>query len=487
MVVSQACCTRGIFACYLQHTFRTALRWGWTVAVLLAFFTTHHAAWAGGPQCTIKIVDRQNGWPVPLVELRTTHNVRLVSDNAGVIAFDLPELMDVETWFTVTGHGYTVPADGFGYRGVRLTPKNGATLTIKVDRQLPAKRLGRITGGGIFGESQKVGLAQDWREQGILGCDSVQNAIHNGRLFWAWGDTNVPQYPLGLFHTTGATTPVQPLQSFKPPVRLRYDYFKDEKDRPRSIARMEGSGPTWISGCVSLPDREGKNRLVATYVKIRPPLTVYQTGLCVWDESEKAFKNHKVLWNRDKQRPDERPPLFPEGHAVFTTGDDGGRKVLFGDPFPRLQCDATFEAWSDPQNWQPLKPQKQVHTKTGDQKITPHRGSIAWNAFKQKWVAVFTQFGGKPSSLGEIWYAEAPSPTGPWASAIKVVTHQNYTFYNPHLHPELVKEGSPILLFEGTYTRQFAGTPPATPRHDYNQVLYRIDLNEPVFQSNPGR
>src|SRR5262245_12737600 len=72
--------------------------------------------------CRIEVVEKASGWPVPLVELRTTHNVRLVSDNAGVIAFDLPELMGRETWFEVHGQGYEVPKDGFGMRGVRVTP-----------------------------------------------------------------------------------------------------------------------------------------------------------------------------------------------------------------------------------------------------------------------------------------------------------------------------------------------------------------------------
>ena len=51
--------------------------------------------------CRIEIVEERTGWPVPLVELRTTHHARFVSDNAGRIAFDLPELMGRETWFEV--------------------------------------------------------------------------------------------------------------------------------------------------------------------------------------------------------------------------------------------------------------------------------------------------------------------------------------------------------------------------------------------------
>ena len=70
----------------------------------------------------------------------------------------------------------------------------------------------------------------------------------------------------------------------------------------------------------------------------------------------------------------------------------------------------------------------------------------------EKWVTIFTQLHGKPSLLGEIWYAESEAPTGPWKDAVKVVTHSNYTFYNPQLHPEFTEPDSPLLFFEATYT-----------------------------------
>ena len=61
---------------------------------------------------------------------------------------------------------------------------------------------------------------------------------------------------------------------------------------------------------------------------------------------------------------------------------------------------------------------------------------------------------------------------------LRVLSHDNYTFYNPRLHPEFTPEGSPILLFEGTYTAEFAVRPTPTPRHNYNQMLYRLDLDD---------
>ena len=97
------------------------------------------ASATGGPAlCRIEVVEQGSGWPVPLVEMRTTHQTRFVTDNAGVIAFDLPELMGREVWFDVIGHGYEMPKDGFGYRGVRLKPEAGRTLKVEVKRTGPA-------------------------------------------------------------------------------------------------------------------------------------------------------------------------------------------------------------------------------------------------------------------------------------------------------------------------------------------------------------
>lgn len=425
--------------------------------------------------CRIEVIDQANGWPVPLVELRTTHQVRFVSDNAGVIALDHPELMGVETWFSVIGHGYEVPTDGFGYRGVRLVPRAGERLTVRVARKLPAKRLGRLTGGGLFGESQKLGEQTDWRESRIFGCDSVQFASHRGKSYWAWGDTILSHYPLGRFHMIGATTEAAPSSRPEPPIRPDYGYFRDDQGVPRNIGEMPGKGPTWISGLVSLPDVTGRQRLVGTYLKIEPPLAAYEAGLCVWDDDRELFERQRVLWSAsDTER---EPPRMPDGHAMLWPDEEGRPAVWFGDPFPRVRMSATWEAWSDPTRWEFLEPQARVLDKRG-REIRPHRGSIAWNGYRKRWVSIFTEIGGEGSYLGEIWYAEADEPTGPWGPAIRVVTHEDYTFYNPRIHPSWADSESSVLLFEGTYTQQFSGNREPTPRHDYNQILYRLDLDE---------
>jgi hypothetical protein len=437
------------------------------------------------PPCRIEVVEKGAGWPVPLVELRTTHQVRFITDNAGVIAFDLPELMGRETWFDVIGHGYEIPKDGFGYRGVRLEPEPGKTLRVEVVRTILARRLGRITGVGLFAESQKLGGERDWPEGGVLGCDSVQNAVHRGRLFWLWGDTTLARYPLGIFDGTSATTPMEPLTSFEPPVHLKFDYFTDAAGAPRGVAKMPGDGPTWVTGYLSLPDKSGTSRLVASYTKIKPPMDAYEWGLCVWNDAAASFERLRVVWTKSDAAP--KPPPIPEGHPVLWKDPSGREWVLFGNPLPTLRCPATFEAWQDSATWETLKPQETLASTTDGQPVKLHSGSIAWNVWRKRWVTVFMQAFGKPSAFGELWYAEADAPAGPWGPAVKVLTHENYTLYNPRLHPEFTPSDSPILIFEGTYTMQFADRPPPTPRYDYNQVLYRLDLDDPALKPAQGK
>ena len=126
--------------------------------------------------------------------------------------------------------------------------------------------------------------------------------------------------------------------------------------------------------------------------------------------------------------------------------------------------------------------------------MSAHRGSVYWNEYRKRWVMIAVESAGT-SFLGEVWFAESDTPLGPWVYARKVVTHDRYSFYNPKQHPMLDKGGGRTLFFEGTYTRTFSGNPDATPRYDYNQIMYRLNLDDarlnlpvPVYRRrNAGR
>ncbi len=425
----------------------------------------------------LQLVDADNGWPVPLVELRTTDQVRYVSDNAGIIAVDDPSLMNRATWFSVIGHGYGVAADGFGYQGLRITPQPGQTQQIKLTRRIIAERVGRLTGRGLFAESQKLGAESDWLDGPIAGCDSVQVATHRGQLYWAWGDTKLSSYPLGVFHMTSATSEVNAFAAAEPPLRPNFNFFLDSRGRVRAVAEMPGSGPTWLTGYVSLPDSQGAQHLVAFYRKIRPPLETYESGLCKWNEQQRQFEHLQTVW--EKTDPVGKQTLIADGHPALWTDTAGVRWLYFGNPLPHVRMRASFEDWQAVSEWQALRPQPDIPSAADQKPITPHSGSIAWNAYRQRWVTVFMQKFGQPSAFGTLWYAEADSPVGPWEHAVEVLSHDNYTFYNPRLHPTATQDDSPWLYFEGTYTAEFANHAQPTPLYDYNQILYRLDLRDP--------
>lgn len=112
---------------------------------------------------------------------------------------------------------------------------------------------------------------------------------------------------------------------------------------------------------------------------------------------------------------------------------------------------------------------------TTKQPIVLHGGSVAWNAYRMKWIMIAVQSMGT-SPLGEVWYAEARRPHGPWPWARKIVSHDSYSFYNPRHHPYFDQDGGRIIYFEGTYADTFSGAKFPTPRYNYNQVMYRLDL-----------
>ncbi|HMI92680.1 MAG TPA: SGNH/GDSL hydrolase family protein, partial [Polyangiales bacterium] len=106
-----------------------------------------------------------------------------------------------------------------------------------------------------------------------------------------------------------------------------------------------------------------------------------------------------------------------------------------------------------------------------------HASSMAWNEQRGRFVQIVEEIYGTPSLLGELWYAEGDTPMGPWVYTRKVVTHDNYSFYNPRLHPYFDQERGRRIFFEATYTATFTDAVP-TPRADYNQVMHQLDLDD---------
>ena len=467
------------------------------------------------PYFGIHVIDEQTGRGVPLVELRATNEAVWWTDSAGWVAFHEPDLMDREVFVAVSGPGVEYPKDGFGYRGARLMPKAGATATIKVKRTNIAERLYRITGQGAYRDSELLGLNQPGaiiQFAGVMGQDSVQAVPYRGKIFWLWGDTNLPNYPLGNFHTTSAFSPLPGPKTYQPAVGIPLDYLMDTKQphRVRGMAPSNEPGPVWLFGLLTVEDADGNEALVAHFARQKSLAETVEQGLVRFDDEAGVFKKSAKLELSNAWR-------HPRGNAVRVRETDGDY-FYFVDAFANTRVKADWKSLIDPNSYEAFAfdaakksyrwqrdaaPTTQAeerklvgegklkaaegHYQLADdrgQTVTAHRSTINFNEFRKKWVMIASEMGQKdsPSLLGEVWYAEADAVTGPWRRAVKIVSHPRYTFYNPRHHVFFDEDGGRMIYFEGTYTREFSGNPVPTPRYDYNQVLYRLDLADPRLE-----
>lgn len=464
----------------------------WRLGVFILALASIQAA--ESPYFEIRVVDDSTGRGVPLVELETVHNVRWVTDNAGRIAFHEPGLMDREVFFHVRSHGYEAAKDGFGYRGTRVRPVAGGRAEVKLKRLNIAERLYRVTGQGLYRDSLLLGhsspLAQPLLNGGVLGQDSVQAVLHRGAIRWFWGDTNRAGYPLGLFRTSGAVSKLPASGGLPVADGIDLEYLVGDDGFSRAMVDLpEKEGVVWIDGVSVVPDAQGNDTLICHYSRRAGLAEELAHGVAVFDEMVQVFQSSAVR--------DAGAWQIPRGHPTRWKDAEGIDWLLIGDPFLHTRVRATLEAVLDPsayeswdgQQWHkaagPPKPAPLTDAETGDA-ITIHAGSCRWNAYRQRWIMIAHQAWGKPSNLGEVWYAEASAPTGPWSKARRIVTHDRMDFYNPCHHDFFDLEGGRIIHFEGTYVNTFSGNPDTTQRYNYNQVMYRLDLDDPRLAEARG-
>jgi len=457
----------------------------------------------------IHVIDESTGRGVPLVTLKTTNHIALTTDSAGCIAFDEPGLMNRAVYFSVEGPGYALPKDGFGFVGVRLTPVAGKSVEVKVLRTNIAERLCRLTGQGIYRDSTLLGreapLPSPNLFADVVGQDSVQVVPWKGRYFWIFGDTLRPNYPLGNYHSTAAWSDAPDKGGLEPEQGIHFEYFTDENGGVAKMLPVEEPGAVWLFGMHTVMDAANKEHLMAHYSRWRDLGKRLEHGLAKLDESSGRFQRTTVLG-------DEFDWQHPQGNAVLAKGADGDW-IYFATPFCQTRVKANYDsvqntsayeslAWSPEQGdyvWQhALKPTAQkdeekliaakqlsadkarmqvVDAQTG-KAVHLHAGSVHWNKHRERWVMIAVQENGAESYLGEVWYVEAKQIEGPWRKAVKIATHPKYSFYNPSHHAFFDQQDGRIIYFQGTYAETFSGNPIATPRYDYNQVMYRLDLDD---------
>eukprot|EP00750_Incisomonas_marina_P001263 INCI1105.5.p1 GENE.INCI1105.5~~INCI1105.5.p1 ORF type:complete len:610 (+),score=69.94 INCI1105.5:312-2141(+) len=376
----------------------------------------------GWPYAGVRVIDNATGRGVPCVGLTSTSSVTWFTDSAGIAAVDANGVAasGAQLWLDISSDGYVAAADGFGYRGVRANVSAGAVTNITVTRANIAQRMYRLTGEGIYRDTVLMGksfppppIAKPLLNAQVMGQDSVLSTVYQNKIFWFWGDTLQPSYPLGNFYTTAATSKLPPSMGghgLHENVGVDLEYFVDPQTGfVRGVAPNDrGSGPVWISDVFVVSQH--RNLSFSTVDRNRvsldaPPLSNEQNetmfalfaqggfstnrrGLLRWNDSTSLF-DEVAHWPVDSPM----APFLPSGHAFLAEGtrstchralrrsktsgavplsdalasslefdsaatpSDTVQFVYFGNPWPkvRIPIDADFTNEASYESFTPLK------------------------------------------------------------------------------------------------------------------------------------
>jgi len=481
---------------------------------------------------TIRFVDDQTGRGVPLVELTTTNDIRYYTDSNGIVAFYEPGLMDQAVYFHIKSDGYEFPEDFLGSRGVALKVTGGGSAEFRIRRTSIAERLYRVTGEGIYRDSVLVGapvpIKQPVLNGQVMGQDGGLAIPWRGKIYWFWGDTARPSYPLGNFAISAATSEWPDEGGLSPDTGIDLSYFVDESGFSRPMlpsADFPGPGPKWIGGLKIVPDESGSERLVADYMRIGDRGVTNERGLAIFNDQTESFQR---LVQFDEH--DSMSSACTTGHPVriIASGIDYYYQGYIPPFLCRMRADlphvedlTSYEGFSPllagaryeksvskldrapdghlqyswKRNTEPLSPGEereliaagkmkagerffQLRSVDTDFPVEPGPGTIQWNSFRKRWVMIVKEDEGL-ANHGTMWFAEADTPLGPWVYAKQILRHEKYNFYNPVHHGFFDQHGGRVIYFEGTYSDLFAAGAEITPRYNYNQIMYRVALDDP--------
>ena len=483
------------------------------IVILLIFNTFTLFSQVNPNYFTIKVVDQETMRGVPMVEFKTTNQLLYYTDSNGIIAFNEPSLIGLWVSFSMFSHGYECPTEQVTFN---LIP--GTCTEVRIKRVNIAERLYRITGQDIYGESSKIGLSVPISHQGlngkVFGQDTFIETLYKGKLFWFWGDTMGPTSFNG--HASGATSKLPGKGGLDPNVGIDLEYFTDSNGLNKGMCDMQGPGLIWIDWLANLPDENGIERLYAKYTRTQTLDKAYERGIALFDDFSQSFKSQVRIdkW-LDRVHSSGHPVRISSGGLEYLYIFDryglervraDANQIMDPDKYEHYTCLATGSKYTDMNPKVEHDPNNQVvyNWKTDadalsiDQqnklinsgKLLATEGwfrpfdavtgksvplnpcSVFWNNFRKHWVMIAYEF------CGGIWFLESDTPTGPWTYARKIVSHDKYDFYNPGQHPIFDQECGRIIYFEGTYTLGFSGTKEGTPLYDYNQMMYRLTLDD---------
>ncbi len=341
---------------------------------------------------------------------------------------------------------------------LKVTP--GGSATIKLKRLNIAERLYRLTGEGIYRDSLLTGhtvpLKRPLLNGQVTGQDAGHAIAYHGKLYWFWGDTNQLGYALGNFASSGATSELPGNGGLDPNVGVDLDYFVNETGFSRAMGALPGDGLKWIFWMMTVPDEQRRERLLAQYERMGKQGKADERGLVIFNDQTERFEKLAQF--------DLQLPLHPNGRP-FRVNVNGASYYYFAVLYPdnafvRVRADLrhltnqrAYEAftclapgsrynkrsaklerhadgslvWGWKANTDVISYEReliaahrmqareawfQLQDVTTGAAVTTYSGSVQWNEFRRRWVMIAQK------NVGEIWFAEADTPVGPWVFGV---------------------------------------------------------------------
>jgi hypothetical protein len=276
----------------------------------------------------------------------------------------------------------------------------------------------------------------------VTGQDAGHAIRYRGKLYWFWGDTNQLAYPLGNFASSGATSELPGNGGLDPNVGIDLNYFVNETGFSRAMAPLPGAGLKWVFWMMTVADEQGRERLIAQYERMGQAGKAAERGLVLFNDETQQFEKLVQFALKLPLHPNGRPfrvNVNGEAYYYFAVLYPDNAFVRVRAEFAHLKDQCTYEAFTC------LVPGSR-YNKASSQLERRADGSLVWG-----WKA----------NTDAISYERE-------RELIKV----------GKMHPFFDQDGGRVIFFEGTYTNLFSGNAVQTPRYDYNQIMYRLRLDD---------
>jgi hypothetical protein len=484
----------------------------------------------------IKVIDKATGRGIPMVKVELESHNYTYTDSAGVVAFYEPGLMNRTNGFTFISHGYEL--DGgithplWDTKAVLLDSTAGTTATVEMNRINIAQRLYRCSGYGVYRDSVLLGesspITYPLVNAQMAGQDTIVNTIHNGEAFMIWGDTHTLQGNSNLKGTAARSYLPDAPGGIDPDDGFNLRYITKAGSNPPSVKKMvpDRPGLIWMRSLVSAKDDQGNDHLIASYQRKGSSVPENMYGLLEFNESTEEFEyifeetqsdaenNRRVFgytstsmklnngamdhfyyhrYHLSRSATDYASVTNPatyEGFTCLVPGEkmegsstqvnrDGSGNLIWS--WQTLTAPVGIGEMDDLESYGLIDADERwtrpVDVETGLD-FSMKRGPLMYNPYRQRYCMIMMEVGAERSLSTSYWYLEADTPQGPWVFGRRIVQHDDYTFYNPCLHPYLSKDNGREIFFEGTVTMSYTRRRIVTEGYNYNQMMYKLDLDD---------